>query len=137
MNPGEDSIIQPFKRTPFLLKVISLVIMVEGIIGFLFFATILVYQLLNPEFLSGWGYGHYSGSSLYLILSMYAVIHLGMVLSSILLLKQNRKGLYLLILSIGLLTLSSYLLHGELNWLGVIAGFILLTLLLFFVKSLK
>ncbi len=137
MNPGEESIIQPFKRTPFLLKVISLVIMVEGIIGFLFFAAILVYQLLNPGFLSGWGYGHYSGSSLYLILLMYVVIHLGMVLSSILLLKQNRKGLYLLILSIGLLILSSYLLHGELNWLGVFAGFTLLTLLLFFVKSLK
>ena len=31
MNPGEESIIQPFNRTPFLQKVISLVIMVEGI----------------------------------------------------------------------------------------------------------
>ena len=137
MNPGEESVIQLFKRPPFLLKVISSIIIVEGSIGFLFFTAIIVYQLLNPGLLSGWGYGHFSGGSLYLILSMYVVIHLGMILSSILLFRQDRKGLFIYILSVGSLIFTSYLLHTELNWMGVFIGFTLLILLLFFAKSLK
>ena len=137
MIAEEGSVIQPVRKSPFLLKTISILIFVEGVIGFLFFTTILIYQSFNSDFLSGWEYGQYSGSSLYLILSMYSVVHLGLILSSVLLLKYFNKGILLLILSISILVLTSFLLHWEMNWVGLLAGFLVLFLLLLFHKSFR
>lgn len=137
MTTLEESIIQQDRKIPLLLKVISTIIMLEGILGFLFFSIILIYQLFNPDFISNWDYGHYSGSFLNVILIIYAIVHFGLVISAYYLLKLDKKGIYIVLLSITILLAASYLLHNQINWLGLMTGIFVLILLSYYVKSFK
>lgn len=123
------------KRTPFLLRAISILIIVEGFVGFFFFLSILVYQLFNPDFLANWGYGNYSGNFLFMLLAMYAIVHLGLALSGFYLIKRHKNGIYVLLLSIIILLATSYIIQGKFNWLGLIIGFVVMIYLSYFVKS--
>lgn len=136
MVTEENVVIQPVKKsTPFLLKVVSVLLLIEGVIGFLFFTVVMVYQYANPEFLSGWGYGHYSGSALYLILSIYSMVHLGLILSAFLILNRKKQGIYILTLSLFVLEILSFLLYDEVNWVGLAAGLTIIVVMLLFWKS--
>ncbi len=138
MSKVENLITQSvIKSTPFLLKVVAVLLLIEGVIGFLFFTVVLFYQYINADFLSGWGYGQYSGTNLYLILSVYSIVHLGLILSAILILKRKKQGIYILILSLFVLTITSFLLHGEVNWVGIGIGMAITVVILFYWKSFK
>jgi hypothetical protein len=122
------------KKAPFLLKAISVLIIVEGLLGFLFFFSILIYQLFNPDFLSNWGYGDYSGNFLFMLLAMYSIVHLGLALSGFYILSLHKNGIYILLLSIIILLATSYIIQGEFNWLGLIIGFIVFIYLSYFIR---
>lgn len=134
MTVLEESIIKPITKASFFLKIISIIIIVEGVLGFLFFTSITLYQAFNTDFLSGWEYGNYSGASLYTILIMFSLMHLGLIFSGILLTKNMKRGILVFILSAGLLMITSFLLHWELNWIGVVSGLFVLLLMLLFGK---
>lgn len=133
----ETPVIQAVTKKPFLVTVISMVIIVEGSIGFLFFTTILLYQIIHPDFLSGWGYENYSGKSLYLLLSIYAIVHLGLIWCALLIQKLKIKGILIFFLCIGLLITIGYLLYSKLSWIGIFAGIMLFLTLLIHVKRFK
>jgi hypothetical protein len=135
MATAEESIIQENRSIPLLLKVIATIIIIEGALGFLFFTIILIYQLYYPDFLENWGYGNYSGNFINLIIVLYAVIHFGLILSAYYLLKLSKKGIYLILLSILMLLATGFLLHNFINWMGLIAAFLVLILLSYYVKS--
>jgi len=131
----EELVVKTEKRVPFLLKVISTLIIVEGTLGFLFFLSILIYQFLNPGFLSNWGYGNYSGNFLFMLLAMYSIVHLGLMLSGFYLLNLNKNGIYILLLSIVILLATSFIIQREFNWLGLAAGILVFIYLSSFVRS--
>lgn len=135
MTAIEESINLKVKKVPLLLKIISTIIIVEGVLGFLFYTGILIYYFIDPLFISNWGYGQFSGSFLVLILLMYSILHFGLVLSAYYLLNLNKKGIYLILLSIIILLATGFLLHNSINWLGLIAAFFVLILLSYYVKS--
>lgn len=138
MVTEENVVIQSVKKsTPFLLKVVSILLLIDGVIGFLFFTVVMAYQYTNPEFLSGWGYGQYSGSLLYLILSIYIMVHLGLILSAFLILNRKKQGIYILTLSLFVLEILSFLLYDEINWVGLAAGLTIIVVTLLFWKSFK
>jgi len=134
MSEENLSTISKTKKIPLFLKAISVLIVVEGGIGFLFFFSILIYQLFNPDFLSNWGYGNYSGSYLFMLLAMYAIVHLGLSLSGFYLLNLHKNGIYILLLSVIILLATSYIIQGEFNWLGLITGFLVFIYLSYFIK---
>lgn len=134
MSEEKLSIALKNKKAPLLLKAIAVLIIVEGSVGFLFFFSILIYQVFNPDFLANWGYGNYSGNLLFMLLAMYSIVHLGLALSGIYILNLHKNGIYILLLSVIILLATSYIIQGEFNWIGLVAGFLVFIYLSYFIR---
>lgn len=119
---------------PLLIKAVSMLLIVEGALGLLFFSSIFFYQAFHPGFIGNWGFENYSGPMLYLILALFASVHGGLIVGGIYLIRLNRKGVYITLLSILVLVFMSFWLNGQLDWMGMIAGILVLILLSYFVK---
>ena len=133
--PNEDPVGQIVKKYPLLVRVVLILIILEGFLGFMFFTGILVYQLLNPDFLNNWNFGDFSGIGLLLVLFIFSTMHLGLIIGGIMAMNRNKKGLYIIFLSIVILILLSYFLQWKVNWIGVFAGVLVLLILSFYRKS--
>lgn len=99
-------------KKPALLLVSAIVILVMGIVGLVFFITATVYQYYNPQFLHDNIdiIDHYKHLNSYVII--LAILHLGMIISALLILRLKKAGYYLFI-SIFLTMLASELLIDE------------------------
>ena len=83
------------KKLPILIRVSSTLIFVISIIGFLFFSSASIYQHYNPQLLheiSNYN-NNYKHLSIYIIIQ--AILYIGITISTLLILRLNKKGLYL------------------------------------------
>ena len=104
---------QTEKNIPILVKISAIIILVVSIIGFLFFATVSLYQLFNPEFLQKISINNsqYPYLSAYVIIQ--SILHLGMFVSSLLIIKLKKTGLLLFLLVISSIFIIEILLGNE------------------------
>lgn len=133
----EESIDILSKKTPYILRVLAIFILVLGVIGFLFYSAVLAYQIFDSDFLADWSYSNFSGTTIILILVLQEVVHFGLVLSAILLLKGKRQGLFIFIVSYGIIVALGYLLHDVFGWFGLGLGFLMATIMTLYYKRLK
>ncbi|MCF6169469.1 MAG: hypothetical protein L3J31_04330 [Bacteroidales bacterium] len=126
----------PAARTPLLLRIVSIVIIVEGCLGLLFFVLAGIFQLNDANFTAGISENGFSSNfySFYIILHVF--LYSGLGVSGFLMLSLRRIGFYLFIFNYLIMTAFSIYLNDLFAWTAVISGFIFLTLLIFSYKKL-
>lgn len=132
----EESIEKLSKKTPFILKLVALVILVEGLIGFLFYSAVLIYQIFDPRLLSDWGYNYYSGNTMIWLLFLQDMAHLGLIISAVLLLRGKRTGYFVSLLTFCFTAILWYVIHLENGWFGTIAALFMAIILTIYYKRL-
>ncbi len=104
---------QTKKSAPILVKISAIIILVVSIIGFLFFTTVSLYQLFNPEFLQKFSINNSQYPHLNAYVIIQSILHLGMFVSSLLILKLKKIGLLLFLLVISSIFIIEILLGNE------------------------
>jgi hypothetical protein len=107
---------------PFLLRFVVIFILVESSIGFLFFFMALFYRVADSDFLLEIKYKGLSGNSFLWFLTLLALLHAGLMLSSILMLRKKIKGFYLYLITLPILIVISFYSENEISYLAPILG---------------
>lgn len=121
-------------RLPVFLQVSSTIIIVMGIVGFLFFTAASIYQFNHPNFL----YSISNINNQYIHLNVYILIqsllHIILIISGILIIKLKKFGFYLFF-SVYLILLASEIFYENRLFLNyVIVGLILLFILVIYYR---
>ena len=124
-NTNNVTLTKPKK--PYLLMVSAIMILIMGIVGLGFFITATIYQYYNPQFLidSSDIFDQYNNLNLYVIL--LTILHFGLIISALLIIKLKKSGYYLFIfIFLGLLA-SELLIEENLIISYLIPGIIIIT----------
>lgn len=117
---------------PFFLRFVVIFILVESIFGFLFFFSALMFRIADSSFLLEIEYKGLSGTGFLLFLTLLALLHAGLMLSSILMLRKKIKGFYLYLITLPILIVISFYSENEISYLAPILG--LLSFLVIFIN---
>ena len=120
---------QKQKNTPFLLRVVAILILVTGLVGFLFYSIAVGYYFFGQDFLYDIQYKGYRGSAYYFILFLEMVLNAGLVVSAILLLRLKLSGLYVFAISYIIFALLNYFLQDNYGWTIPVIGFVILAII--------
>ncbi len=104
---------QTKKSAPILVKISAIIILVVSIIGFLFFTTVSLYQLFNPEFLQNFSINNSQYPYLNAYVIIQSILHLVMFVSSLLIINLKKIGLLLFLLVISSIFIIEILLGNE------------------------
>lgn len=121
---------------PLLFRITTVFVLVYSLLGTLFYITMLLYQVLDRNFLINWEYNEFNGITIILYLMLQAALHGGLLFSATQLIKQRKTGLYIFTLSYIIVTLISLYMHYEYGWINTLVGLIVLIILLFYRKKL-
>jgi len=110
---------------PFQIKVSILIIIVTSIVGILYYSTVIIYQLYNPEFLNNLGFKNDQYSSLNAFVIIQAILHIGLLLSALLIYKLKKSGLYLYFISFFALLSTEIIYDGEFILAHIIMGLLI------------
>ncbi len=122
-------------RIPLLLRIISIIILVEGVLGFLFFMAAGLFQLSDTNFVGFSGLNGLTPN----FYSFYIILHIalfsGFILSGIFMLKLKKKGYYLFIINYLILTGFGIYLNDVFVWTTIIVGLGFITVLTYYFKK--
>lgn len=124
-------------RIPFLLRVLSIAILLEGLLGLIFFVLAGLFQMNADSFTR---IIELNGLSSYFY-SFYIILHIavfsGLVLSGLLLLKWRRLGFYIFIFSYLTMAIANVYVNNTFGWTAIVVGFSFLTVLAYYYKKMK
>lgn len=125
------------QKTPYLLMVSATIILIMGIIGLIFFTTATIYQYYNPQFLHDIS----NNSNQYVHLNRYviiqAILHIGIIISALLMIRLKKAGLYLFFFVFLALLGSELLFENNLIINYLIAGLILIFAIVLYYRGFK
>ena len=107
---------------PFFLRFVVIFILVIGAFGFLFFFSALMFRLADSGFLLEVAYKGMSGAGFLWFLSLLALLHAGLLLSSIQMLRKKIRGFYLYLLTLPILIVISFYSENEISYLAPVLG---------------
>ena len=120
---------------PLLLRIVSILIIVEGMFGLLFFIATGVFQLNDANFTGSIDINGFSRN----FYSFYIILHIalfsGFVLSGVFLLKSRKIGYYLFIINYLILTGFGMYLNGIFAWTAIIVGLGFIAILAYYSKK--
>jgi len=122
---------------PFLIRLGSILILVTGSIGLLFYLFAAGFQLTGQNYLYGIDFKGFGGSSFYVVISMQLVLNAGLILSGIFLLKLKKTGIYLFSITFIVMALLNYFLQGDKNLAIPIIGTVIIILLFLYKNKMK
>lgn len=122
---------------PFFLRVVTILILVTGIFGLLFYLTVTFYQITGSNFLYDFEYKDFNKQGLYFILFLYIALNSGLVISALQLLRLKRAGMYLYGISYLVFALLNYFLQDGLGWIMPVIGLLLFLTIFIHKKKLK
>jgi hypothetical protein len=122
---------------PFFLRLVVIFILVESIFGFLFFFSALMFRLGDSDFLLEIAYKGLSGTGFLLFLTLLTLLHAGLMLSSILMLRKKIRGFYLYLITLPILIVISFYSENEIGFLAPILGLISILVIFLNRKSLS
>ena len=125
------------KVTPFIFRVVIIFTFIGGIIGLLFFLSVLFFNIDGSNFPNYFQYKDETGVVFKVFLVFQIIIHIGFIFSAVQLLKNKKAGVYLYVLCVTLFIISRLFYSQSLVFIESIAGLILLFLMLLSWKKLK
>jgi hypothetical protein len=123
--------------TPFIYRVVIIITIVGGVLGLLFFSSVLFFQIDGSNFPGYFQYNDPTGIVFTIFLILQIAIHIGFIFSAIQLIKNKKAGVYIYALCI-ILFITSRLYYSEsLVFIEIFSGLILLFLMMLSWKKLK
>ena len=126
-----DKITKP--KLPMLLQVCAIIIIVMGVVGFLFFALTSIYQNNNSDFLLNLGMNNqYTHIDVYIL--FMAILHLILIISGFLILRVKKIGFYLFFSGFLILLASEVFIDNKLILTHMVVGLILVFIFLIYYR---
>lgn len=123
--------------TPFLLKIAIIFLFTGGLLGFVFFLSVLLFNIDGSNFSNIFGYKDTGNSVFTIFIVMQLLIYLGFMISSIYLYKKKRTGVYLYVLFFVLfIAVKSFYQESSVLFEGIL-GLIVLIFIMILWKTLK
>lgn len=124
------------KGYPFFLRFVVIFILIVSLFGFLFFLFALIFRMMDSNFLLEIEYKGLSGNNFLLFLTLLTVLHAGLFLSAVLMLRRKIKGFYLYAITLPILIVISFYSENEIGYLAPILGVLSILVIFFNRKSL-
>ncbi len=125
------------QKIPILIRISSLIILVMGIVGLLFFVFVGIYQYYNPEFLKSIS----ADSGKYLHLNWYIIIllilHIGIIISSLLIIKLKRTGIYLFLSVFFAMVVTEFIFDNKLILYYLVGGLFIVFIIILYYRRFK
>ena len=122
---------------PFLLRVTAIILLVGGVLGILFYAAALFFDIDGSNFANYFKYNDDRNNVFKLFLILQLVIHLGFIFSSIQLTRLKKTGAYVFIACFIMFIISKLFYIDFSVYLEIIFGILVAIFLLISWKSLK
>jgi len=111
--------------------------LVMGIVGLLFFVFVGIYQYYNPEFLKSIS----ADSGKYLHLNWYIIIllilHIGIIISSLLIIKLKRTGIYLFLSVFFAMVVTEFIFDNKLILYYLVGGLFIVFIIILYYRRFK
>ena len=124
------------QHIPLLLRIVSILILVEGVLGVLFFIVAGIFQLNDTHFIANTGLNDL-GANFY---SFYIILHIvlfsGFVISGLFLLRLRKNGYYLFIINYLIATGFTIYLNDVFAWTTIVVGLAFIAVLTYYFKKL-
>jgi hypothetical protein len=124
------------KVTPFIFRVVIIFTLVGGILGLLFFLSVLFFQIDGSNFPGYFQYKDENGIVFKVFLILQMAIHTGFIYSAFQLIKNKKAGVYIYSICITLFIISRLYYSESLVFIESLAGLTLLFLMLLSWKKL-
>lgn len=134
---AEQDISKTNPRIPFLLRIISIAIFAEGVLGLLFFVLAGIFQMSTENFTGVVGLTGFSSYFYSFYIALHVVIFSGLVLSGVFLLKLRKFGFYLFIISYLILVFLTVYTNNIFGWTAIVVGLSFFAVLAYFYKKMK
>ena len=123
--------------TPFLLKIAIIILFTGGLLGFIFFFSVLLFNIDGSNFPNIFDYKDTGNTVFTILIVMQLLIYIGFIISSIYLYKKKRTGVYLYVLFIFLFIAVKSFYHESSVLFESILGLIVLIFIMILWKTLK
>ena len=126
---------KPSLRIPLLLRIVSILILIEGMLGMLLFVSAGIFQLNDPNFIGSIGLNGFSSNFYSFYIVLHIIIFTGLLISGFFLLKLKKIAYYLFISNYLVLSLITIYTNEVFGWSTIIIGLVFLAILTYFRKS--
>ena len=123
--------------TPFVFRIVIIITLIGGILGLLFFSSVLFFQIDGSNFPGYFQYKDETGIVFKIFLILQIIIHIGFVFSAIQLIKNKKAGIYMYALCIIVFIISRLYYSESLVYIESFSGLLLLLLMILSWKKLK
>jgi len=120
---------------PLLLRVVSVLILVEGILGLLFFIAAGIFQLNDTHFIGNTGLNGLSANFYSFYIILHIVLFSGFVISGLFLLRLRKNGYYLFIINYLIATGFTIYLNDVFAWTTIVVGLAFIAVLTYYFKK--
>jgi hypothetical protein len=137
MSEEQTKIIRINNSIPFFLRAIAVLFMVTGLLGLLFYAGVMIFQIAGRNFLYEFRYKGFGETGLYAIIAVYILLNFSLMLSGLKLLRLRKTGIYLYGISYVVFLLLSYVLQDNFGWFVLAIGFFIFIIILLHLRKLN
>lgn len=123
------------KKPRILFQIVTYIIILQGAIGFLFFFSVNIIQLMHHELFEQISHDC-NFKHLHLYTGLQMIFHISFIVAALLLRKKNILGFYMLVVSFFLVITTDYLLENTFILLNIILSSTLILVLSFYRKRL-
>lgn len=96
LNEATKKVIEN-NKIPILVRILITISLVLGIIGFIYYSTIALYEIYSPNFLSSVPVEAVVLSNVFTYVIINSILNLGIVISMLTLLRKKKLGIYIII----------------------------------------
>lgn len=126
---------KPILRIPLLLRIISILILIEGLLGMLLFLSVGIFQLNDPNFIGSIGLNGFSSYFYSFYIVLHIIIFTGLLMSGFFLLKLKKIAYYLFISNYLVLSLIHIYTNEVFGWSTIVIGLAFLAILTYYKKN--
>jgi len=125
------------QKIPILIRISTTIIIVMGIIGFIFFITISIYQHNNPEALTNINNNSIENLHLNWYIIIQTLLHIGIIASALLIIRLQKIGLYIFLSVFMAMLATEFIFDNKLLLNYLIIGLIIAFTLIMYYKRFK
>ena len=123
--------------TPFIFRIVIIITLIGGVLGLLFFSSVLFFQIDGSNFPGYFQYKDETGIVFKIFLILQIIIHFGFIFSAIQLIKNKKAGIYIYTICIIVFIISRLYYSESLVYVESFSGLLLLLLMILSWKKLK
>ncbi|MFA5417625.1 MAG: hypothetical protein WC341_04115 [Bacteroidales bacterium] len=138
VQPDNNNITsEPLPKKPFILRMIGVFSMVMGIVGMLFFGSVIFYLLIDKEFSLQFARTYFTIKTFWFYLSIGFGLHILLMLSGFLLFRLKKTGFWIFLVATSGLLVFTKIVDNNLFKSEILIFLFILIILIAYLKRLK